>query len=67
MAPRSKPNLALAGLCALASLLSSGCAAINQKVDHWALEMKADMVLGQKLTWTAGVDLPYRSSEELEL
>ncbi|HEY3450516.1 MAG TPA: prolyl oligopeptidase family serine peptidase [Myxococcales bacterium] len=58
------PSRAVAAAAAL--LLANGCAALNQQVDHWALEMKAQMVLGQKLTWTPGVDLPYRSSEELE-
>ncbi len=62
--PHLLPHRAVAALAA--ALLSSGCAAINQQVDHWALEMKADMVMEQKLTWTPGVDLPYRSSEELE-
>ena len=46
--------------------LATGCAALNQQVDRWALEYKANKVLGQELTWSPGADLPFRTSAELE-
>lgn len=44
----------------------SGCAAVNRRIDHWALESKARMVLGQKLTWHPGIALPFRTEADLE-
>ncbi|MBI5545820.1 MAG: hypothetical protein HY901_18170 [Deltaproteobacteria bacterium] len=64
--PASPPGAAALALAAALLLVGGGCAAINRQVDHWALEMKAEKVLGQQLTWRPGVELPYRTSAELE-